>query len=197
MKLTPEQLQQFDRDGYLFFPSLFTATEVKALTDEVPGAVRAAPPREHPREGRRRRAHELRRAHVQPCVRAPRPPPANGRAGEAAVRRGRVHAPVQDQRQGRVRRRPVAVAPGLRHLAGGRPDARGARDEHRDLPERGERVQRAAHVHPRAATSSASSTPRTTPDDDELSAVGASTTTPFASWCERAGSSRRRGQPGR
>ena len=36
MRLTQEQLQQFDRDGYLFFPSLFSAAEVKALTDEVP-----------------------------------------------------------------------------------------------------------------------------------------------------------------
>jgi ectoine hydroxylase len=36
MKLTQTQLQQFDRDGYLFFPSLFTAPEVKTLTDEVP-----------------------------------------------------------------------------------------------------------------------------------------------------------------
>jgi len=36
MKLTSDQLQQFDREGYLFFPSLFTAAEIKALTDEVP-----------------------------------------------------------------------------------------------------------------------------------------------------------------
>src|ERR1700694_3951285 len=36
MKLYPQQLQQFDRDGYLFFPSLFTPQEIKALTDEVP-----------------------------------------------------------------------------------------------------------------------------------------------------------------
>jgi len=36
MKLTAEQLQRFDRDGYLFFPSLFSAAEVKTLTDEVP-----------------------------------------------------------------------------------------------------------------------------------------------------------------
>jgi len=36
MKLTPQQLEQFDRDGYLFFNSLFTKQEVKALTDEVP-----------------------------------------------------------------------------------------------------------------------------------------------------------------
>jgi ectoine hydroxylase len=36
MKLTAEQLDQFDRDGYLFFPSLFTPEEIKTLTDEVP-----------------------------------------------------------------------------------------------------------------------------------------------------------------
>ena len=36
MKLTSEQIGQFDRDGYLFFPSLFTPQEMKALLDEVP-----------------------------------------------------------------------------------------------------------------------------------------------------------------
>jgi ectoine hydroxylase len=36
MKLTPEQLEQFDRDGYLFFPGLFKPEEIKTLTDEVP-----------------------------------------------------------------------------------------------------------------------------------------------------------------
>ncbi len=36
MKLTEEQLQQFDRDGFLFFPGLFKPDEVKVLTDEVP-----------------------------------------------------------------------------------------------------------------------------------------------------------------
>src|SRR3954451_21509336 len=36
MKLYREQLEQIDRDGYLFFPSLFTPPEIKALTDEVP-----------------------------------------------------------------------------------------------------------------------------------------------------------------
>src|SRR5256885_10318657 len=36
MKLTPQQLEQFDREGYLFFPSLFSAQEIRALTDEVP-----------------------------------------------------------------------------------------------------------------------------------------------------------------
>ena len=36
MTLTQQQLEQFDRDGYLFFPSHFTPEEIKKLTDEVP-----------------------------------------------------------------------------------------------------------------------------------------------------------------
>ena len=36
MKLTPDQLSQFDRDGYLFFPGLFTPEETQALNDAVP-----------------------------------------------------------------------------------------------------------------------------------------------------------------
>jgi len=36
MKLTPEQHAQFDRDGYLFFPGLFTPEETQTLNDAVP-----------------------------------------------------------------------------------------------------------------------------------------------------------------
>jgi ectoine hydroxylase len=36
MRLTPDQRDAFDRDGYLFFPGLFDAGEVQTLTDEVP-----------------------------------------------------------------------------------------------------------------------------------------------------------------
>ena len=36
MTLTPEQLAQFDRDGYLFFPGLFTPEETQTLNDAVP-----------------------------------------------------------------------------------------------------------------------------------------------------------------
>ena len=36
MTLTSAQLAEFDRDGYLFFPSHFSAEEIKVLTDEVP-----------------------------------------------------------------------------------------------------------------------------------------------------------------
>lgn len=36
MKLVQSQLEQFEREGYLFFPSLFARDEVGVLTDEVP-----------------------------------------------------------------------------------------------------------------------------------------------------------------
>ena len=36
MKLTHAQIEQFKRDGYLFFPSLFTTEEIQVLLDEVP-----------------------------------------------------------------------------------------------------------------------------------------------------------------
>jgi ectoine hydroxylase len=36
MQLTPEQLAAFDRDGYIFFPSLFSAAETERLRAEVP-----------------------------------------------------------------------------------------------------------------------------------------------------------------
>src|SRR5258706_5238591 len=36
MKLTPAQIAAFDKDGYLFFPSLFKPEEIRVLLDEVP-----------------------------------------------------------------------------------------------------------------------------------------------------------------
>jgi len=36
MKLSREQIEQFENDGYLFFPSLFTREEIRVLIDEVP-----------------------------------------------------------------------------------------------------------------------------------------------------------------
>ena len=36
MKLTPEQHAQFERDGYLFFPGLFSPEETRSLTGAVP-----------------------------------------------------------------------------------------------------------------------------------------------------------------
>jgi L-proline 4-hydroxylase len=37
MKLSPDQLAQFDREGYLFFPELFSREEIAVLNEEVPG----------------------------------------------------------------------------------------------------------------------------------------------------------------
>jgi ectoine hydroxylase len=36
MRLTPEQIANFERDGYLFFPAHFRPEEIKVLSDEVP-----------------------------------------------------------------------------------------------------------------------------------------------------------------
>jgi ectoine hydroxylase len=36
MQLSRGQIEQFERDGYLFFPSLFTPEEIRVLIDEVP-----------------------------------------------------------------------------------------------------------------------------------------------------------------
>ena len=36
MELTTEQIEQFNREGYLFFPGQFTPEETQTLTDEVP-----------------------------------------------------------------------------------------------------------------------------------------------------------------
>ena len=36
MNLSKQQIEQFDREGYLFFPGLFNAEETKTLTDAVP-----------------------------------------------------------------------------------------------------------------------------------------------------------------
>jgi ectoine hydroxylase len=36
MKLSPQQHAQFEREGYLFFPGLFSAEETQTLTDAVP-----------------------------------------------------------------------------------------------------------------------------------------------------------------
>jgi ectoine hydroxylase len=36
VKLNPQQIQHFERDGYLFFPSLFRPDEIEVLVEEVP-----------------------------------------------------------------------------------------------------------------------------------------------------------------
>ncbi len=36
MQLSPQQLERWEREGYLFFPGLFSAAEMQGLQDEVP-----------------------------------------------------------------------------------------------------------------------------------------------------------------
>ena len=42
MKLTEQQLRQFDEEGYLFFPNYFSADEIAIMKGEVPGIVKAS-----------------------------------------------------------------------------------------------------------------------------------------------------------
>src|SRR5262245_4366880 len=80
-----------------------------------------------------RAAHGFCGAHVQQTVPPDGAPSAAGRAAAAIVRRAGLRPPVQDQRQGGVRRRRLAMAPGLRNLGARRRHARAARHEYRDF----------------------------------------------------------------
>ena len=193
MKLTSEQFAQFDRDGYLFFPSLFTPEEIAVLTEEVPRALRAAPSGERARKDSDAvRTNFAAHMYSRPFAKLARHPrmvePIGQLFGEDAV-----HAPVQDQRQDGVRRRRLAMAPGLRHLEERRPDARAARHERGDLSGRGERVQRTADVHSRQPQARRA---RRAARHSRPPAIrcGPSTTTRSANWSSAAASSRRRGR---
>ena len=197
MQLNTQQIERFDRDGYLFFPGLFTRAEIEVLTDEVP-RLYAQRRSENVREKGSDAVRTNFAAHMysEPFARLARHP----RMVEpvvAAVRRDGLHASVQDQRQDGLRRRRLAVAPGLRHLEERRPDARAARDERRDLPRRGERVQRPADVHPRQPQARRASTRSTTPRPPAIRCGRSTTTTDRASWSSAAASSRRRARRAR
>src|SRR4029078_5212206 len=75
MKLRAEQLQQFDRDGYLFFPSLFTQQEIKTLTDEVPSLyARRRPENVREKTGDVVRTNFAAHLYSYPFARLARPP---------------------------------------------------------------------------------------------------------------------------
>ncbi len=145
--LSQAQIQQYDHEGWLFLPSVFGEDEAAMMLHEAQ-QIYAMDRQEVSREGRQDRAHRVRGAHLQRDLSPPRPASAADRADRAGPARQALHPSVQAQRQGRVRRRPVAVASGLRHLAPRRRHARGAGDEYRRVPRPGHRVQRAADVHP-------------------------------------------------
>ena len=156
MKLTDAQIATFEEEGYLFLPNVFSAEEMALLTGEIPGMFA----QDRPEVIREKGSNAPRSAfYVQtwnPVYEMVARHPRLVEPGDAAARlRPALHASVQDQRQVGVRRRGVAVAPGLRHLVQRRRHADAARHEHRAVPGRGERVQRAADVHPAAAIASA------------------------------------------
>ena len=110
---------------------------------------------------------------------------------QAVFRRGRLRPPVQAQRQGRLRGRRLAMAPGLRHLGARRRHAASARHEHRGVPRRGDADQRAAAAHPRQPPAGrVRGRPRQA--DDVLSAVDARQGDGDAALHRRGESARRR-----
>ncbi len=143
MQLSAQQLKAFDDQGYVFLPELLRRRRSRADALGGRGHPQGRPPGGLAREDRRA-AHRVRRAHLQRAVPAAGQPSAAGRAAEAVFRRGRLRPPVQAQRQGRVRGRGLAVAPGLRHLGARRRHAGGPRHEHRGVPRRGDADQRPA-----------------------------------------------------
>ena len=146
MQLTPQQLKDFDELGYLVLPNCFSDEEMAVLRSEAEGIFdsdRQEVWRE--KSGAPRTAFA---AHTyNKALRHSRPPPAPHQAARAVLRRAGLHAPVQNQRQGGLRWRGLAVAPGLRHLEARRRHAGGARHEHLGVPRRGHALQRATDVH--------------------------------------------------
>ena len=115
MKLTQQQIDDFNREGWLFLPELFSAEEVDLLAREAEGIYDTKRPEVwREKSGAPRTAFA---AHLyNEAFGAARRASAHDRAGRADLRREGLHAPVQDQRQIGLHRRRLAVAPGLRHL---------------------------------------------------------------------------------
>jgi hypothetical protein len=140
--------QSLRRRRLCLFPELLRGRRDRAVAQRSRQHPQARPPGSLARKVRRA-AHRLCRAQVQQGFRGDVAASPAGRAADAVVRRERLRASVQAQRQGRLRGRRLAVAPGLRHLGARRRHAGAARDEHRDLSRRGVADQRRAHDHPK------------------------------------------------
>ena len=116
MKLTPAADRRFfNREGWLFLPELFSPEEVDYLAREAVSIYDANRPEVwREKSGAPRTAFA---AHLyNEAFGAARRASAHDRSDRADLRRKALHAPVQDQRQSRLHRRRLAMAPGLRHL---------------------------------------------------------------------------------
>ena len=160
MKLSAEQIRQFDDLGYLFFPNCFSEDEIALMRSEGDAILRLE--REEvwrEKSGAPRTAFAAHKFNEVFRLLAHHPRLVD--AAGADFRREPLRPSVQAQRQGGVRGRRVAMAPGLRHLGARRRHAGAARDEHRGVPRRGVSVQRRADAASRAATSTARCRPAT------------------------------------
>src|SRR3954468_12900990 len=154
MRMTESQLAQYRRDGYLIFPSLFSAAEIGVLRAETArlSAIEAETVIRERTGGVRSifRVHEAGRRDTLGGVPRARAYAARGRADAAGARhRGGLHLSHEDQHQARDRRHGVDVASGLRLVAARRlrtaghgylrgDDDRLDRDERRALRRSGE-----------------------------------------------------------
>ena len=125
MKLYAEQLKAFDEQGYVFFPNCFSEEEIALLRTEADNILKldrqevwrekSGAPRTAFAAHKFNKVFEVMSRHprlVEPLMQL---------FGEAGLRPS-----VQAQRQGRLRGRRLAMAPGLRHLGARRRHA-GAR----------------------------------------------------------------------
>src|SRR6478672_6090665 len=140
MRMTESQLEQYRRDGYFIFPSLFSAAEIAVLRAETArlSAIEADT------------VIRERTGGVRSIFRVHEADGARARADAAGARhRGGLYLSHQDQYQAGDRRHGVDVAPGLRLVAARRlhaarhgyvraDDDRLDRDERRALRSAGE-----------------------------------------------------------
>jgi ectoine hydroxylase len=141
MKLTPEQLAQFDRDGYLFFPGQFRPEEIKVLTDAVPELYS----RREVYNVREKGSDSVRTnfaAHMysEPFARLGRHPRMVGPVQSISA----TSSTCTSSRSTARRPSTATSGSGTRTTAPGSTTTAcpSAGDEHRDLPRRRERVQR-------------------------------------------------------
>ena len=170
MQLSQEQLDRFEREGYLFFPSLFTPEEIALLNAEVPRLYAQRRP-ENVREKGSESVRTNFAAHMYsaPFARLARHPrmvePVEQLFGEKLyMHQFKING--KNAFDGDVWQWHQDYGTWLNDDL--MPDA--ARDERRDLPRRGQRVQRPADVHsgqPQARRARG----RTRPHHHQLSAV--------------------------
>ena len=194
MNLDREQIDRFRETGYLMLQNLFTAAEADVLR-QAAAEVYAMDREEVVREKDGTSPRTAFAAHCyHEALPSARPPSAPDRTRHAAARRACLHAPVQGQREGGLRRRRLAVAPGLRHLVARRPDAGSAGHEYRAVRRRRHRIQRPSLDHTGLAPRRClRCRPRSR--DDQLPAVGRWTRPRSPGWRNGAASIRPRARP--